>query len=132
MNNPQRIIEDDGTQEIGNRRSKTQINDRDREHLRAFPAHRKAQVMKQIGARAPERSVVHQGKNGYERAVFNLHRDGYGLIDMQPDEFIFTTFWYRKDRAFLGRGADVVMMLWEHGGDGRDGEATTLATWRIE
>jgi hypothetical protein len=126
----QRIIEDDGTPEIANQVSITQINDRDREHLRAFPAHRKAQVMKQIGSRAPAQSVVYRGKNEYEKAVLNLHRDGYGLIDMQPQELLFTTVWYRKDRSFLSTGADVTMLLWEDGGNDDD-DSTTMTNWRI-
>ena len=128
----QRIIDDDGTPEIANQVSITQINDRDREHLRAFPPHRKAQVMRHIGSRVPARSVVYRGKNEYEKAVLNLHRDGYGLIDMQPQELLFTTVWYRKDRSFLSKGIDVTMLLWEHGGHSHGGDLTTLATWRIE
>jgi hypothetical protein len=128
----QQIIEDDGKPEIGNRELLTQINDRDRAHLRAFPLHRKAQVMKQIRSLAPARVVVYQGKNEYEKAVLSLHRDRYRLMYMQPDELQFSAYWYRKDRSFFSKGADVTMLLWEHGRDGREGESTTLATWRIE
>src|SRR4029077_15921910 len=119
----QRISEIDGTPEIGNRVSLTQINDRDRAHLRAFPLRRKAQIMKQIRSLAPARVVVYQGKNEYEKAVLSLHRDRYRLMYMQAEEFQLSAYWYRKDRAFLGGGADVTMLLWEHGVDGRGGEA---------
>ena len=128
----QRTTDIDGTPKTGDPVSLTQINDRDREHLRAFPAHRKAQVMKQISSKTPARVVVNQGKNEYEKAVFSLHRDRYRLMYMQPDEFQFSAYWYRKDRAFFSKGADVVMLLWQHGGAGSAGDLTTLATWRIE
>jgi hypothetical protein len=127
---PRHIVDDNGTPEIGSQGSKTQINERDHKHLLAFPAHRKTQVLKHIESHAPMRSVVYQGKSGYERAVFNLHRDGYGLIDMQPQESLFTTLWYRKDRSILSMGADVTMLLWEDGGND-DEDSTTLTNWRI-
>ena len=110
----------------------TFINDRDRAHLRAFPLRRKAQVMKQIRSLAPARVEVYKGRNEYLKAVVSLRRDRYRLMYMQPGQFQVSAYWYRKDRSFLNECVDVTMLLWEHGVDGRDGESTTLATWRIE
>ena len=133
MNNiQQHFIDDDITPVVRDKGSITQINDIDREHLRAFSAFRKALVMQKIEVLTPTRCVTYHGKNEYQKAIINIHRDGYGLIDMQPQELLFTTVWYRKDRSFLSKGVDVTMLLWEHGGDSHEGDLTTLATWRIE
>ena len=127
----QHIIDDDGTREVGNQESATQINDLDREHLRAFPALRKELVMQKIEVIAPTRCATHKGKNEYQKAIINIHRDGYGLIDMQPHDSVFTSLWYRKDRSFLSMGADVTMLLWEDGGNDDDDDSTTMTSWKI-
>ena len=133
MREPQQhIIDDDGTPRTGNYVSYTELNDRDRAHMRAFPLHRKARVLKQIRSLAPVRVVVYQGKNEYEKAVRSLHRDRYRLMYMQPEEHQLSAYWYRKDRAFLSNGADVAMLLWQRGVDGSGGDSITLATWRID
>ena len=106
----------------------TQINDSDREFLNAFPPQRKAQVMEAIMSLTPTLAVVRQGYNQFEKAMMTIHREGYGLIDMQPQENAFTTVWYRKNATFLGKGADVTMLLWE---EGEQGDAVTLMHWRI-
>ena len=48
-----RTMEIDGTPKTEDHESLTQINDRDRAHMLAFPLHHKAQVMKQIESLAP-------------------------------------------------------------------------------
>jgi hypothetical protein len=115
------IAEDEGL--------KTQINERDREHLQEFPAHRKAMVMEKIMSLTPARHMVFHGKNHFEKAVLKIRRDGFRLIDLQPQETAFTTVWYRKGRSFLGKGADVTMLLWEHSDE--HGDSTTMMSWRI-
>ena len=70
---------------------------------------------------------MYRGKNEYLKAVVSLRRDRYQMMYMQPREFQVSAYWYRKDRSFLSRGADVVMLLWEHGGDSYEGDSTTLA-----
>ena len=106
----------------------TQINDRDRQHLRTFSAHRKAEVMKKIMSSAPVQNVVYHGKNRFEKAMMEIHREGYGLIDMQPQENAFTTVWYRKGRKFTGKNVDVTMLLWE---EGEQGDTTTVVCWKF-
>lgn len=108
--------------------SVTQINDSDREFLNAFPPQRKAQVMEEIMLLTPTQSVVRQGHNQFEKAMMTIHREGYGLIDVQPQESAFTTVWYRKNASFLGKGADVTMLLWE---EAEQGDAVTLMHWKI-
>jgi len=105
----------------------TQINVLDHTHMQAFPAHRKAQVMEKIMSLTPIKNEEHQGNNQFEKAVMHLHREGYGLIDLQPQETVFTSVWYRKIRAF-GGSADVTMLLWEV--DEND-MSITMMRWRI-
>lgn len=105
----------------------SQITGLDHKHMQAFPAHRKARVMEKIMSLTPIRNEAHQGNNKFEKAVMSLHRDRYGLIDVQPQETVFTTVWYRKNRAF-GSSADVTMLLWEKDGNGA---SITMLSWRI-
>ena len=105
----------------------SQINGLDHEHMQAFPAHRKAQVMAKIMSLTPIRNEVHQGNNKFAKAVLRLHRDGYGLIDVQPQETVFTTVWYRKNSAF-GNSADATMLLCE---EDENGASITMMSWRI-
>ena len=101
----------------------------DMSHLRAFPVVHKILVMERVTARRPVKTVILDGDNDFGRTVVKLRRNGFGLIDLKPEETAFATVWYRKKRALLERpGGDVAMLLWEahnHGG------ATTLMTWRI-
>ena len=106
----------------------SQVNALDHQHMQAFPAHRKAQVMEKIMSLTPVANVLSQGNNKFEKAVMNLHREGYGLIDLQPQETVFTSVWYRKSRALVGKGADVTMLLWE---DDEGGASVTMMSWRI-
>jgi hypothetical protein len=115
--------------DAGNQGMSTRITDVDRAHMQAFPQEHKAVVMEKIMSVKPLQTVVHQGGNHFEKAVLNMHRESYELIDLQPHETAFTTLWYRKNRSFLGKKADVTMLLWE---DGEVSDSTTIMTWQIE
>ena len=106
----------------------TRITDIDRAHMQAFSQERKAAVMAKIMTLTPLQTVVHQGGNQFEKAVLNMHREKFLLIDLQPHETAFTTVWYRDSRLFLGKQSDVTMLLWE---DGEVCDSTTIMTWRI-
>jgi len=106
----------------------TQINDQDRAHMQSFPVHLKTQVMDKITSREPAEKVVYHGKNRYEKVMMNIHREGYGLIDIQPYETAFTSVWYRKSGALMGKNIDITMLMWE---EGADGDTTTLMNWKI-
>jgi hypothetical protein len=108
--------------------SVTQINDHDREHMQKFPAQRKAQILESIMSSRPTQNMVYHGRNRFEKAMMNMHREGYGLIDIQPQENAFTSVWYRQNRALIGRTHEVTLLLWE---DSEDGETTTLMYWMI-
>ena len=110
-----------------NQDSITQINDRDREHMRAFPSHIKVDVVEKIMTRRPSEIAVYHGNNDYEKAMMNIHREGYGLIDIQRHETAFTSVWYRKNRTLIGKSTEVTMLMWE---EGENGGTTTMKCWK--
>ena len=104
----------------------TQINDGDRAYMQAFPAQLKAQVLNKISLLEPDESVVYHGNNRFEKAMMIIHREGYGLIDMQPHETAFSSVWYRKGRKLTGKNAEVTMLMWE---ESEHGDVTTVVRW---
>lgn len=108
---------------------RAKINPEDMKHLRAFSSAKKTAVLQKIMSRAPARTVVLDGSNDFEKALLRLRRDGFGLIDLQPQESACTSVWYRRRPSLLKRpGEDVAMLLWEAQ---ERGEATTLITWNV-
>ena len=109
---------------------KSRIDEKDLQHLEAFPGDQKAKVMRKIMSVQPVERVVLGGVNDFEKAVLKLRREGYGLIDVQRQEVAFSCIWYRKTKSlFNGAGADVAMLLWEM--QERGDCETTVLTWRI-
>jgi len=109
---------------------KSRIDERDLQHLEAFPGDQKAKVMRKIMSVQPVERVMLDGDNGFEKAVLKLRREGYNLIDVQRQEIAFSCVWYRPTKSlFNGAGADVAMLLWEM--QERGGCETTVLTWRI-
>lgn len=108
---------------------RTRINNDDMRHLQNFSEAHKTAVLRQIMSHAPARTVVMEGSNHFEKTLIKLRRDGYALIDLQPQETACTSVWYRRKPALLRnpRG-DVAMLLWEAQ---QDGEATTVFTWKV-
>lgn len=105
------------------------INHQDMKHLQAFSDAQKAAVMQKIMSHPPANTVVLDGNNHFEKTLLKLRRDGFGLIDVQPQETACATVWYRRKPALLkSRGGDVAMLLWE---TQERGEATTLITWKV-
>jgi hypothetical protein len=105
----------------------TQINERDREHMQQFSPELKAQVLKQIATLKPEENESYQGDNRFEKVMMIIHREGYGLIDMQPHETALTSVWYRKNGR-MSKGAEVMMLMWE---ENAQGDTTTVMRWKI-
>ena len=109
---------------------KSRIDEKDLQHLEAFPGDRKAKVMRKIMSLQPTERVLLDGDNGFEKAVLRLRKEGYNLIDVQRQEIAFTCIWYRETKSlFNGAGADVAMLLWEM--QEERGTETTVLTWRI-
>lgn len=85
--------------------------------------------MQKVMSRAPIKTVVMDGCTQFEKTLIKLRRDGFGLIDLQPQEAACASFWYRKKPTLLKpSSADVAMLLWEAQ---ERGEATTLITWQV-
>jgi len=101
----------------------------DWQHLSAFSDAKKTTLMQKIMSHPPAQTVVLDGNNDFEKTLLRLRRDGFGLIDLQPQERACASVWYRRKPALLRTpGEDVAMLLWE---TLERGEATTLITWRI-
>lgn len=107
----------------------TRINNEDMKHLESFSAAQRSTVLSKIMSHRPAKTVVMEGNNHFEKMLIRLRRDGYGLIDLQPQETACTSVWYRRTPALLRnpRG-DVAMLLWE---TQERGEATTVITWKV-
>lgn len=104
------------------------ITDHDHQHLQTFSTLRKAEVMRQIMSVEPAQNVVVHGNHRFEKAMLAIHREGYGLIDIQSHETAFASVWYRKNRKLLAQSAEVTMLMWEVG---EHGDTTTLLSWKI-
>lgn len=101
----------------------------DMTHLRTFPDVQRAVLMEKIRSRHPAKTMALNGTNDFGKSVLKLRRDGFGLIDLQPEETTLATVWYRRRPVLLKHtGADVAMLRWEAW---ERGGATTLMTWRI-
>lgn len=108
---------------------KARINSEDMKHLQRFSVAQKEEVLRRIMEQPPARKVVLGGSNDFEKTLIRLRRDGYALIDLQPQETACTSVWYRRKPALLRKpSADVAMLLWEvHA----LGEATTVINWKV-
>jgi hypothetical protein len=105
----------------------TQINERDREHMQQFSPELKVQVMQKIATLKPEENESYQGDNRFEKVMMIIHREGYGLIDLQPYESALTSVWYRKNGR-MSKNAEVMMLMWE---ETAQGDNTTVMRWKI-
>lgn len=110
----------------------TRITTQDMEHLRAFPAEKKAQIMQHVSHESVTQAITYTGSNYYDKAILKLRQEGYGLIDMQPMETACTMLWYRKISPLfsLKRSEYAVMVMLEY--EMEDGtDVTTLRTWKV-
>ena len=108
--------------------SMTQINDRDREHMQSFPGDVKAQLLSKINSLQPIGCMVSNGSISFEKAMINIHREGYALIDLDPYETAFSSVWYRKSRKLRGGVTEVIMLMWE---ENENSDTTTVRHWEI-
>jgi hypothetical protein len=103
------------------------ITDDDLDHMNAFPAGKKLELVEKIMSCTPAASAAFKGNNHYERAILRLRRDDFRLIDLQPQEFLFTSVWYRKYRSTMRMPhLELAMLLWIS-----EEQLTNLTTWRI-
>ena len=103
------------------------ITGEDLDYMHAFPPRRKQRLMEEIMTRTPATSTAVTGHNHYEKTLLKLRRDGFRLIDLQPQEFVLTSVWCRNARSVIGLPRlEVAMLLWVV-----EEELTNLTTWRI-
>ena len=107
----------------------TRINDHDIKHLHAFPHERKSAVMRRVMSQKPDKTVKLTGRHDFEKALLDLRRNGYKLINLERHEHSFSSVWYRKGLSMFGGAlARVTMLVWE--AEERGG-STTVLTWRV-
>ena len=103
------------------------ITSDDLDHMHGFPEDKRQEILGKIMSRIPETNAAFTGNNHYEKMILNLRRDDYRLIDLQPQEFLLTSVWYRKTRSVIGLPRlEVVMLLWVV-----EEDLTSLKTWRL-
>jgi len=103
------------------------ITDEDLDYMHAFPSRRKQKVLQEIMIRTPVSSLVIAGHNHYEKTILKVRKDGFRLIDLQPQEFVLTSVWCRSARSMIGLPRlEVAMLLWVV-----EEEMTNVTTWRI-
>lgn len=109
----------------------TIITDQDVGHMKTFPATKKLKIIREIMSKSPAEECNLQGNTSYAKALLRLRAGGLELIDLQPQETVFTTVWYSQNRSLLGRVRSEVaaMLVWES--NGHDGGITTLRFWRM-
>lgn len=107
------------------------ITTEDMEHMRAFPAHQKLKILREIMSRIPSAERHFEGNTYCVKTILKLRADGLRLIDLQPLESAFTSIWYKKNGSLLGRAKDEVaaMVVWECNAD--DDDVTTIRIWQM-
>lgn len=107
----------------------TLITDQDLDNMHAFPVQEKEKIMRQIMSAPPvyERNV--EGNNDCVKTLLNLKAGGLRLIDLQPQETVFTTIWYGKNGTLLGwlKSGAVALLVWESNGV----DKAVLRIWHI-
>jgi hypothetical protein len=105
----------------------SRINDADLNYMHGFPMRRKQRLMEEIMSRTPVSNSVVEGHNHYEKTILKLRKDGFQLIDLQPQEFVLTSVWCRNTRSVIGLPrVEVAMLLWVV-----EEEVTNVTRWRI-
>lgn len=113
------------------RKMATAITDQDVGHMNAFPVKKKVKIIQDIMSKSPVEEWNLEGNTSYIKTILRLRASGLELIDLQPQETVFTTVWYSRNRSLLGRVKSEVaaMLMWES--NGHDGGITTLRVWHI-
>ena len=107
----------------------TLITDQDLDNMNAFPVQEKEKIMRQIMSTPPvdERNV--DGNNDCIKTLLNLKAGGLRLIDLEPQETVFTTIWYDGNGTSLGRlkSGAVALLVWESNGV----DKAVLRIWHV-
>ena len=107
------------------------ITEQDRNYMKAFPARKKTEIIRQIMSRFPTEELNLEGNNNCAKTVLKLRARGLELIDLQALETAVTTVWYGKNTSILGqvRSEVAALLLWEYKPD--DEDVTTVRVWRF-
>jgi hypothetical protein len=107
----------------------TLITDHDLHDMRSFPVGEKEMIMRKIMSRVPVEERSLEGNNDCVKTLLNIKAGGLRLIDLQPQETVFTSIWYCRHGSLLSRlkpGA-VAMLVWESNGV----DKAILKVWHI-
>ena len=106
------------------------ITENDVKHMKAFGAAERAALMQKIMSKTPVEERVFEGNSRSVRALWRLREEGLKLVDLNPQETLFTSLWYRNGKSILTRQKPHIaaMVVWEVS-DG--GESATVKVWHV-
>ena len=106
------------------------ITEKDVKYMTAFSPAERAALMHKIMSKAPVEERVFEGNSQSVRALWRLRAEGLKLVDLKPQETVFTTVWYRNGKSLLTRQKPQVaaMIVWEVRDDH---EVATFKVWHI-
>jgi hypothetical protein len=106
------------------------ITEKDVKHMTAFPPAERQALMQKIMSRSPVEERVFEGTGRSVRALWRLRAEGLKLVDLKPQETLFTSVWYRNARSILSRQKPQVaaMIVWEVNDHH---EVATFKVWHI-
>ncbi|OGA43145.1 MAG: hypothetical protein A3G24_23735 [Betaproteobacteria bacterium RIFCSPLOWO2_12_FULL_62_13] len=109
------------------------ITEQDRNYMKAFPARKKTEIIRQIMSRSPAEESNLEGNTTCDKTILKLRARGLELIDLQALEMetAVTTVWYGKNTSILGqvRSEVAALLLWEYKPD--DEDVTTVRVWHF-
>ena len=77
------------------------ITEKDVKHMRAFSHSERAALMQKIMSKTPVEERVFEGNSRSVRALWRLRAEGLKLVDLNSQETVFTSIWYRNGRSIL-------------------------------
>ena len=106
------------------------ITDNDVKHMKAFSAAERAALVQKIMSQTPVEERVFEGNSRSVRALWRLREEGLKLVDLNPQETVFTSLWYRNGRSILTRPKPHVaaMVVWEVNDSE---EVATFKLWHV-
>ena len=106
------------------------ITENDTKHMKAFSPALRASLKQKIMSRPPVEERIVEGNTRSGMELWRLRVEGLKLVDLQPQEGIFTSIWYRNGRTLLNRQKPNVaaMVIWELNDDR---EVATFKFWHV-
>jgi hypothetical protein len=106
------------------------ITEKDMNHMTSFPAGEREALMQKIMSKAPVEERVFEGNSRSVRALWRLRAEGMKLVDLNSQETVFTSVWYRNGRSILSPQKPHVaaMIVWEVNDEQ---EVATFKIWHV-